>query len=153
MPAIAATKAARIDDVLGDLTAGKPMDRLIVGDVGFGKTEVALRARSAATAISSPAISRMRSFILDLRRCHASPPSRSDRAIDDVLGDLTAGKPMDRLIVGDVGFGKTEVAPLSGSATSPWRSARSAATAISSPAISRMRSFILDLRRCHGMRG
>jgi transcription-repair coupling factor (superfamily II helicase) len=33
-----------ISDVLTDLSAGKPMDRLICGDVGFGKTEVALRA-------------------------------------------------------------------------------------------------------------
>ncbi len=33
-----------IGDVLEDLSAGKPMDRLICGDVGFGKTEVALRA-------------------------------------------------------------------------------------------------------------
>jgi transcription-repair coupling factor (superfamily II helicase) len=33
-----------IDDVVGDLGAGRPMDRLICGDVGFGKTEVALRA-------------------------------------------------------------------------------------------------------------
>jgi transcription-repair coupling factor (superfamily II helicase) len=33
-----------IGDVLTDLGAGKPMDRLICGDVGFGKTEVALRA-------------------------------------------------------------------------------------------------------------
>jgi len=33
-----------IGDVLGDLGAGRPMDRLVVGDVGFGKTEVALRA-------------------------------------------------------------------------------------------------------------
>ena len=32
-----------ISDVLGDLSAGRPMDRLICGDVGFGKTEVALR--------------------------------------------------------------------------------------------------------------
>jgi transcription-repair coupling factor (superfamily II helicase) len=33
-----------ITDVLADLASGKPMDRLICGDVGFGKTEVALRA-------------------------------------------------------------------------------------------------------------
>ena len=33
-----------IEDTLSDLAAGKPMDRLICGDVGFGKTEVALRA-------------------------------------------------------------------------------------------------------------
>ena len=33
-----------IADVLEDLASGRPMDRLICGDVGFGKTEVALRA-------------------------------------------------------------------------------------------------------------
>jgi transcription-repair coupling factor (superfamily II helicase) len=33
-----------IDDVVADLQRGKPMDRLVCGDVGYGKTEVALRA-------------------------------------------------------------------------------------------------------------
>ena len=37
-------QARAIDDVLADLAAGRPADRLICGDVGFGKTEVALRA-------------------------------------------------------------------------------------------------------------
>ena len=39
---------AAIDAVLDDLAAGRPMDRLICGDVGFGKTEVALRAAFVA---------------------------------------------------------------------------------------------------------
>ena len=33
-----------IDDVIKDLTSEKLMDRLVCGDVGFGKTEIALRA-------------------------------------------------------------------------------------------------------------
>jgi transcription-repair coupling factor (superfamily II helicase) len=39
---------AAIDTVLGELASGRPMDRLICGDVGFGKTEVALRAAFVA---------------------------------------------------------------------------------------------------------
>ncbi|MGH7933726.1 MAG: transcription-repair coupling factor, partial [Candidatus Binataceae bacterium] len=37
-------QAAAIDEVVRDLSRSKPMDRLICGDAGFGKTEVALRA-------------------------------------------------------------------------------------------------------------
>ena len=37
-----------IDSVLDDLVTGRPMDRLVCGDVGFGKTEVALRAAFVA---------------------------------------------------------------------------------------------------------
>ncbi|MBE0502588.1 MAG: transcription-repair coupling factor [Desulfuromonadales bacterium] len=39
-----ADQLAAINDVLADMQSGKPMDRLICGDVGFGKTEVAIRA-------------------------------------------------------------------------------------------------------------
>jgi transcription-repair coupling factor (superfamily II helicase) len=45
-----ADQAAAIDAVLADMQSGRPMDRLICGDVGFGKTEVALRAAFVAVA-------------------------------------------------------------------------------------------------------
>ncbi len=41
-------QAGAIDSVLEDMNSGRPMDRLVCGDVGFGKTEVALRAAFAA---------------------------------------------------------------------------------------------------------
>jgi transcription-repair coupling factor (superfamily II helicase) len=43
-------QAGAIQAVVQDMASGKPMDRLICGDVGFGKTEVALRAAFVAVA-------------------------------------------------------------------------------------------------------
>ena len=43
-------QAGAIEAVIKDLVTGKPMDRLVCGDVGFGKTEVALRAAFIAMA-------------------------------------------------------------------------------------------------------
>ncbi len=43
-----ADQGAAINAVIKDMTSGRPMDRLICGDVGFGKTEVALRAAFVA---------------------------------------------------------------------------------------------------------
>ncbi|OZI51653.1 transcription-repair coupling factor [Bordetella genomosp. 5] len=43
-------QSAAIQAVILDMTSGQPMDRLVCGDVGFGKTEVALRAAFLAVA-------------------------------------------------------------------------------------------------------
>jgi len=43
-------QARAIEDVLADIASGRPTDRLVCGDVGFGKTEVAMRAAFVAAS-------------------------------------------------------------------------------------------------------
>jgi transcription-repair coupling factor (superfamily II helicase) len=63
-----------IQAVRDDLASGKPMDRLVVGDVGYGKTEVALRAAAVAalagkqTALVAPTTVLVRQHIETFRR-------------------------------------------------------------------------------------
>ncbi len=58
-----------IEDVFADLASGRPMDRLICGDVGFGKTEVALRA-AFATAINGSQVAVVAPTTLLARQHH-----------------------------------------------------------------------------------
>jgi transcription-repair coupling factor (superfamily II helicase) len=63
-----------IEDVLADMASGRPMNRLVVGDVGFGKTEIALRAAAAAAlagrqvAIAAPTTVLARQHFLTFQR-------------------------------------------------------------------------------------
>jgi transcription-repair coupling factor (superfamily II helicase) len=67
-------QAKAIRDVLDDLASGHPMDRMICGDVGFGKTEVALRAAAAVVlsgkqvAIAVPTTVLARQHVATFRR-------------------------------------------------------------------------------------
>ncbi|HWX51508.1 MAG TPA: transcription-repair coupling factor, partial [Roseomonas sp.] len=73
---------AAIDATLDDLAAGRPMDRLICGDVGFGKTEVALRAAAAAVlcghqvAVLAPTTVLVRQHLETFRRRFAALGTR-----------------------------------------------------------------------------
>ncbi|WP_422051222.1 TRCF domain-containing protein [Sphingomonas leidyi] len=69
-----ADQARAIHAVRADLASGKPMDRLVVGDVGYGKTEVALRAAALAAlagwqvAIAAPTTVLVRQHLESFRR-------------------------------------------------------------------------------------
>ncbi len=114
---------AAIDDVVRDLTRPKPMDRLICGDAGFGKTEVALRAAFLAVmdarqvAMLVPTTVLAEQHFNTFRKRFADYPVRIDmvsrfrstRENRQVIEDLAAGKidivvGTHRLLQSDVGF-------------------------------------------------
>lgn len=103
---------AAIADVLTDMASGTPMDRLICGDVGFGKTEVAMRAAFVAAmsgvqvAVIAPTTllarqhaksfaERFRGFPLEVRQLSRFVPAKeaaatraglAEGAVDIVIG-------------------------------------------------------------------
>jgi len=95
-----------IDEVLGDMESDRPMDRLVCGDVGFGKTEVAMRAafiaahNGAQVAVLVPTTLLAQQHFQNFRDRFAGLPhriellsrfrSKSEQAA--VLADLSAGQ-------------------------------------------------------------
>ena len=105
----------------GSEEAGVQLDRL--GGVGWQHRKARMKARvremaaeliriAAARAMKEmPAVETPAGLYDEF--CARFPYAETDdqeRAIADVIEDLTKGRPMDRLVCGDVGFGKTEVA-------------------------------------------
>ena len=74
-----------IDEVAADLVSGIPMDRLVCGDVGFGKTEVALRAAfiaamsGAQVAVIAPTTLLVRQHYHEFKRRFAGFPIRVEQ--------------------------------------------------------------------------
>jgi transcription-repair coupling factor (superfamily II helicase) len=96
-----------IGDVLDDLGSGRPMDRLVCGDVGFGKTEVALRAAYAA-ALSGLQVAVVCPTTLLARQHHQQFASRfaglpvEVRALSRLVPAAEAKDTRERLAAGTV---------------------------------------------------
>jgi transcription-repair coupling factor (superfamily II helicase) len=89
---------AAIDVVLRELASGRPMDRLICGDVGFGKTEVALRA-AFVTAMQGKQVAIVVPTTL-LARQHTSTFTQRFRGFPVKIGHasrLVSGKELTRV--------------------------------------------------------
>ncbi len=118
-------QAQAIDDVLDDMTRVRPMDRLICGDVGFGKTEVAMRATMKAVidgkqvAVLVPTTLLAEQHLLSFRermedfgvRVEAVSRFRSRKETRQIIEDTEKGAVdvligTHRLLSGDVEFRK-----------------------------------------------
>lgn len=112
-----------INEVLDDMASGRPMDRLVCGDVGFGKTEVALRAAYMAVSVGKQvalicpttllARQHYRTFLrrFDGMGYRIEQLSRlvTGKKADEIKRDLRAGKVdvligTHALLSGDIGF-------------------------------------------------
>ncbi|UCF72584.1 MAG: transcription-repair coupling factor [Deltaproteobacteria bacterium] len=98
-----------IDDVLTDMESERPMDRLICGDVGFGKTEVAIRASFKAVMDGKQVAMLVPTTVLAeqhyqtfLRRFNSYPVRIA------VLSRFIPNS-MQKRIVGDLRFGKIDI--------------------------------------------
>ncbi len=76
-----------IEDTIADLNSGRPMDRLVCGDVGFGKTEVALRAAFVAVMAGMQVAVVVPTTLL--ARQHYRTFSERFRGLPVVLGQLS----------------------------------------------------------------
>jgi len=118
-----ADQASAIEAVVDDMRAGRPMDRVVCGDVGFGKTEVAMRAAFVAvlggrqvsvlvptTLLAQQHEQNFRDRFADWPvRIEALSRFRSAREQKTILTDLAAGKVdivigTHRLLQNDVSF-------------------------------------------------
>ena len=116
-------QAAAIEDVKEDMERARPMDRLICGDVGYGKTEVAMRAAfkavmdGAQAAFLAPTtvlaqqhyrtiVERFKEFPVQTRMLsRLSPPKENRRAVESLANgtaDIVVGT--HRLLGSDVSF-------------------------------------------------
>ena len=103
-------QAQAMELVAKDLAAGKPMDRLVCGDVGFGKTEIALRAAFIAVmsgsqvAVLAPIAHGFTHFRLDVHPVLVEVGGDGAGAVADAVADPGAMRWVPSGAVADIGL-------------------------------------------------
>ena len=84
---------AAITAVIGDMTAPRPMDRVVCGDVGFGKTEVAMRAAFLAAHSNRQVVVLVPTTLLARQHYENFRDRFADTAVQiELISRFTAGK-------------------------------------------------------------
>ena len=90
-----------IDEVLKDLASDQPMDRIVCGDVGFGKTEVALRATFAAVHAGKQVAILVPTTLLAQQHGQTFQDRFADWPVRvDVISRFRSGKEVDSIVNG-----------------------------------------------------
>ena len=92
-------QASAIEDVLADMQKSRPMDRIVCGDVGFGKTEVAMRASFKAVEDGMQVVIMVPTTILALQHYHSFQKRFQDLAVKiDFLSRLKSTNEINETI-------------------------------------------------------
>ena len=98
-----------IQDVKNDMISGKVMDRLICGDVGFGKTEVAMRAMFKAVMAGKQVAILAPTTILSLQHCMTATNRTKDFGINVQMLNRFVSNKEQKQILEDLKSGKVNV--------------------------------------------
>jgi transcription-repair coupling factor (superfamily II helicase) len=98
-----------IEGVIGDMTQGKPMDRVVCGDVGFGKTEVALRAAFVAVQGGKQVAVLVPTTLLAQQHAQSFQDRFADQPVRiEVLSRFRSGKQLEAAL-GSIAAGQVEI--------------------------------------------
>jgi transcription-repair coupling factor (superfamily II helicase) len=90
---------AAIEAVIGDMTAPRPMDRVVCGDVGFGKTEVAMRAAFLAVNAGRQVVVLVPTTLLAQQHYDNFRDRFADTAVQiELISRFTGGKSQDKTL-------------------------------------------------------
>lgn len=104
-----ADQVAAINDIKNDMISGKVMDRLICGDVGFGKTEVAMRALFKAVENGKQVAILAPTTVLSLQHCMSARERTKDFGVRVEMLNRFVPKKQQDAIIRDLMLGKVNV--------------------------------------------